>query len=156
MHDGKSCDVGQISIYSPQITGAYVAISVTEDTGQSSQLYNSAMSPRCNESYNAARQELTEQEDYHFLLRKSTSGVAHKTIQHKKRHSSALTPPTIHLAISAHNPPGNLRPQYTQKVRQKTQDRIANYITARCRRAVTRPHWNGYLFCPAQTQKGTV
>ncbi len=66
-----------------------------------------------NESYNAARQQLTEQEDYHFLLRKSTSGVTQKTIQHKKRRSSALTPPTIHPAISAHNPPGNLRPQYT-------------------------------------------
>ncbi len=51
MHDGKSCDVGQISIYSPQIKGTYAAISVTEDvtedTGQNSQLYNSAMSPRC-------------------------------------------------------------------------------------------------------------
>ena len=31
MHDGKSCDVGQIYIYSPQIKGTYVAISVTED-----------------------------------------------------------------------------------------------------------------------------
>ena len=116
MHDGKSCDVGQIYIYSPQIKGTYVAISVTEDTGQNSQLYNSVMSPRGNKSYNAARQQLTEQEYYHFLLRKSTSGVAHKTIQHKKRRSSALTPPTIHPAISAHNPLGNLRPQYTQKV----------------------------------------
>ncbi len=48
MHDGKSCDVGQISIYSPQIKGTYAAMSVTEDTGQNSQLYNSAMSPRCN------------------------------------------------------------------------------------------------------------
>jgi len=52
MHDGKSCDVGQISIYSPQIKGTYAAISatedVTEDTGQNSQLYNSAMSPRYN------------------------------------------------------------------------------------------------------------
>ena len=56
-------------------------------------------------------QQLTEQEDYHFLLRKSTSGITQKTIQHKKRRSSALTPPTIHPAISAHNPPGNLRPQ---------------------------------------------
>ena len=44
MHDGKSCDVGQISSYSPQIKGMYAAISVTEDTGQNSQLYNSAIS----------------------------------------------------------------------------------------------------------------
>ena len=48
MHDGKSCDVGQISLSSPQIKGTYAAISVTEDTGQNSQLYNSTMSPRCN------------------------------------------------------------------------------------------------------------
>ena len=101
MHDGKSCDVGQIYIYSPQIKGTYAAISVTEDTGQNSQLYNSAMSPRCNESYNAARQQLTEQEDYHFLLRKSTSGVTQKTIQHKKTSLFRINP--------AHNPPGNLR-----------------------------------------------
>ena len=51
MHDGKRCDVGQISIYSPQIKGTYAAISVTEDTGQNSQLYNSAMSPRCNKKF---------------------------------------------------------------------------------------------------------
>jgi len=59
MHDGKRCDVGQISIYSPQIKGTYAAISVTEDvkedTGQNSQLYNSAMSPRCkNETWHMA------------------------------------------------------------------------------------------------------
>ena len=55
MHDGKSCDGGQIYIYSPQIKGTYVAISVTEDvtedTGLNSQLYNSAMSPRCNNHF---------------------------------------------------------------------------------------------------------
>ena len=34
--------------YKKENKGTYAAISVTEDTGQNSQLYNSAMSPHCN------------------------------------------------------------------------------------------------------------
>ena len=62
---GKSCDVGQISICSPQIKGTYAAINVTEDvtedTGQNSQLYNSAMSPRCNKSKRKPKKNWTDE-----------------------------------------------------------------------------------------------
>ena len=59
-----------------------------------------------NESYNAARQQLTEQEDYHFLLRKSTSGVTENDSAQKT---------SLFLINPAHNSPGNLRPQSTRQ-----------------------------------------